>query len=178
MTINFAPFESSLNELLSRVQAQDVFGSCTIDAGDQRTFATEAEAVLKELSKLHGDITKAEGSLKRRKHPNANAAQRVLDLKGVIGNLIKVFGSMKGSKTEWSSVCDAWKKLEGDAKVGINACKGIVGWGVKREVLEIIKFGRMDHLKPIFSGGHGIFDLVNTTPKVRRAIMPTGSTKL
>jgi hypothetical protein len=63
-------------------------------------------------------------------------------------------------------VCEAWRNLSDDQKTYLNNAVGILSWATKREILEIIKFGNMDHVTPIFSGGHELFDITRFVDEV------------
>ena len=76
-----------------------------------------------------------------------------MSLKDMIGDSLKAMISIKGSKAEWNSVTEAWRKMKDTADIRDHLQKavGIASFCMKREALELVKFGKMDHLKPLVS---------------------------
>ena len=59
----------------------------------------------------------------------------VADLKRDCTALSKIVNSMKGGKTEWVVVCEAWKKLCPDTRSALDSCKGVTAWAMRCEAM-------------------------------------------
>ena len=112
--------------------------------------------------RLFGEATKVEQVLRRKKKFKPHSLDRVAKLKARINCVVKVLGAMKGMRSEWSSVIQAWRQLTRDFPGNIEKALGIVSFLIKREVVEVSKFGKLDGVAELMhfeKGGWGLFTL-------------------
>jgi hypothetical protein len=173
-SINFDQLAADFERICTGSVSHAAFKSLGILASEQKDICDQASEICKDLAKVLTSTARAETALKRRKIPNETAVRKLSSLRSNVNAFTKIFTSMKGSNIQWSSVCEAWRNLDDDLKKYLTDMVGVVSWAAKREVLEIIKFGNMDHLTPIFSGGHELFDttrFVDEVPMARKAMI-------
>ena len=63
------------------------------------------------ISNLNNELIKAETSFGRRPNQGENANMKIKDMRALLQNYLKVLGSMKGVRTEWTSVMQPWRRL-------------------------------------------------------------------
>ena len=79
------------------------------------------------ISNLNNEFIKAETSFGRRPNQGENANMKFKDMRALLQNYLRVLGSMKGVRTEWTSVMQPWRQLwnSGGCIVegGLRACQ-------------------------------------------------------
>ena len=159
----FADLEAALSEKVAGLKCDD-FNQLAISGASQTALGVAAESIVQEFTKLISNINKAEQSMKRRKYVNQHAIEQVGELKTVVSNISKLFGSMKGVKTEWSSVMASWRALPDPMRSELKVLPRVVGYIVKREALETVRYSKIDGLRPllrIHGDEYGLSELVS-----------------
>ena len=72
----------------------------------------------------------------------------VKDMRALLQNYMKVRGSMKGVRSEWNFVMQSWRQLWNSEDV-LSKRAGVIAYILKREALELVKFGKFDTLSEI-----------------------------
>lgn len=81
-----------------------------------------------------------------------------------MNRVVKILCAMKGVRSEWSTVMQAWRQLTRDFADTIRRMAGILSFLVKREAMEVSKFSKFDGLADLMhldKGGLGLFSLVS-----------------
>ena len=108
----------------------------------------EASETWETINSLNKEAIKAETSFGRRPNQGENANMKIKDMRALLQNYLKVLGSMKGVRTEWTSVMQPWRQLWNSGDV-LSKCPGVIAYILKREALELAKFSKFDTLGEI-----------------------------
>eukprot|EP00974_Lingulodinium_polyedra_P070930 6864959-Lingulodinium_polyedra.AAC.1 len=140
-----------------------VLSETPLQVAEQNAAITAATEQWEAFHKFHGDVAKTEQTCRRKKNLNEHASaalDRVLELKGMVNSVLKVLGAMKGVRSEWTQVMQAWRQLAKDFPDDIGKLPGIICFLLKREAQEVSKFGKLEGLADLLylqhEGGMGL----------------------
>ena len=90
---------------------------------------------------------------------------RIKDMRALLLNYMKVIGSMKGVRTEWTFVMQSWRQLWNSEDV-LSKRPGVIAYILKREALELVNFGKFDTLSEIVCLDKSAWGLKDAISKV------------
>ena len=148
--VNFAGMAGTFQAALDAMD-QPAMAQLSLTTSQMSDVVTLATAGFESLQKLCLEVGRAEHSLRRRKVVNRSALEKLSTFKSSVNALAKILGSIKGVRTEWSAVLVAWSNLPSDISETLRKLPALVGYIVKKDAVEQVKFNQFNLLQPLLS---------------------------
>ena len=157
--LNFSTLTDKWNLTMKALTECPALSETPLQVAQQNAAITAATEQWEAFHKFHGDVAKTEQTCRRKKNFNEHALDRVLELKGMVNSLLKVLGAMKGVRSEWTQVMQAWRQLAKNFPDDIGKLPGIICFLLKREAQELSRYGKLEGLADLLylqhEGGMG-----------------------